>query len=88
MISRWGVIPSTFALVNPLKADDHRYVISQRFRGEPRKVVPLRGGHSPLLHLGNPLKANEHRYVIPQRFRCEPRKAVALLDLKQKNDTS
>ena len=42
MISRWGLIPSTFALVNPLKANAHRYVIPQRFRGEPRRAVALR----------------------------------------------
>ncbi len=41
-ISRWGLIPSTFALVNPLKTTDHRYVIPQRFRCEPRRVVALR----------------------------------------------
>ena len=73
---------------NPLKADDHCYVIPQRECAHSTVIVTLRGGHSPLLHLGNPLKADDHRYVIPQRECAHSTVIFTLRDLKQKIDTS
>ena len=46
-------------------------VIPQRACGHSTLIFTLRGGHSPLLHIGHPLKNNGHRCaVIPQQFYC------------------